>query len=56
MERLKAAIIGAGNISGIYLTNLLHIFSDTIELGEMQPYNVSEKKNKSNGEIHRSIK
>jgi predicted dehydrogenase len=32
MERLKSAIIGAGNISGIYLANLLNMFSDKIEL------------------------
>jgi predicted dehydrogenase len=32
MEKVKAAIIGAGNISGIYSNNLLNLFSDTIEL------------------------
>jgi predicted dehydrogenase len=32
MEKVKAAIIGAGNISGIYSNNLLNLFSDAIEL------------------------
>jgi predicted dehydrogenase len=32
MERLKAGIIGAGNISGVYINNLLTMFSDTVEL------------------------
>ena len=32
MEKIKAAIAGAGNISGIYISNLLGMFSDTVEL------------------------
>lgn len=32
MKRVKAGIIGVGNISGIYLKNLTTIFSDRIEL------------------------
>lgn len=32
MERLRAAIIGVGNISGIYLKNLTTLFSSRVEL------------------------
>ena len=32
MERMKAGIIGVGNISGIYLKNLTSVFSNRIEL------------------------
>ncbi|MDR1231965.1 MAG: Gfo/Idh/MocA family oxidoreductase [Spirochaetaceae bacterium] len=32
MEKLKAGIIGAGNISGIYIKNLRELFSDRVDL------------------------
>lgn len=32
MRRVKVGIVGCGNISGIYLTNLTSVFKDTIDL------------------------
>ncbi|MDL2206536.1 Gfo/Idh/MocA family oxidoreductase [Eubacteriales bacterium OttesenSCG-928-N13] len=32
MKRVKVGLVGCGNISGIYLTNLTNMFKDTVEL------------------------
>lgn len=32
MERVKVGIVGCGNISGIYLTNLMGMFKRTVDL------------------------